>query len=55
MSFAPVITQANLDTLGHTRCRINDGKHQYKEENYTLEKSKKVVFQQTQKKIATQT
>jgi hypothetical protein len=33
---------------------IIDGKHQHKEENYTLEKTKKVIFQQTQKKIATQ-
>jgi hypothetical protein len=35
--------------------RIIKGKHQHKEANYTLEKSKKVIFQQTQKKIATQT
>jgi hypothetical protein len=35
--------------------RILDGKHKNKERNYTLEKSKKVTFQQTQKKIATQT
>jgi hypothetical protein len=35
--------------------RIIDGKFQHKEGNYTLEKSKKVIFQQTQKKIATQT
>jgi hypothetical protein len=33
---------------------INE-KHQHKERNYTLEKSKKVVFQQIKKKIATQT
>jgi len=35
--------------------RMIDGKHQHKEGNYTLEKSKKVIFQQTQRKIATRT
>jgi hypothetical protein len=35
--------------------RIIDGKHQHREGKYTLEKSKKVIFQQTQKKIVTQT
>jgi hypothetical protein len=33
--------------------RIIDGKHQHKEGNYTLENSKKIIFQQTQKKIDT--
>jgi hypothetical protein len=33
--------------------RIIDGIHQYKETNYSLVKSKKVIFQQTQKKMAT--
>ena len=32
--------------------KLVDGKHQHKEGNYTLEKSKKVIFQETQK-IAT--
>ena len=35
--------------------RIIDGKHQHKEGNTTLGKSKKVIFQQTKKKIVTQT
>ena len=34
--------------------RIIDGKHQHKGGNYTLEKNK-VIFQQSQKKIGTQT
>jgi hypothetical protein len=36
--------------------RIIDKKHQHKERNYTLEQAKKkIFFQQTQKKISTQT
>jgi hypothetical protein len=35
--------------------RLIDGKHQHKVGNYILEKSKKVISQQTPKKIATQT
>ena len=35
--------------------RIIDGKHQQKKGNYTLEKEKEILFQQTQKKITTQT
>jgi hypothetical protein len=41
--------------INPTLQRIIDGKVQHKEGNYTLEKAKKVIFQQTQKKIATQT
>jgi hypothetical protein len=35
--------------------RIIDGQHQHKVGNYTLEKRQENIFQQTQKKIATQT
>jgi hypothetical protein len=43
----------SLHKSNHTR--IIDGKLQHKEGNYTPKKSKKVIFQQTKRKIATHT
>jgi hypothetical protein len=49
------MTKPNLHNIFLALGRITDGKHQHKERNYTLKKGKKGIFQQTQKKIATQT